>query len=411
VSTSPLSELEAEQLEAARLEALARYGILDSDHEQSYQDLVDLAAKICGTPIALMSLIDAKRQWFKATVGIDARETPRDLAFCHYAIQEHAVMEVNDALADARFANNPLVTSDPHIRFYAGAPLVTADGYALGTLCAIDRHPRTLDDDQRSALRVLARQVSNQLELRLANRRLEEQAARLEALNDNRNRLFKIIAHDLRSPFQGLLTMTELLDTSLEDFSPEQVRRYLGLIRNSAGATYNLLDNLLQWARVETGSLPCEPVLLPLARQCDSALAVLQSMLERKGQPLEFAIDPGLEVFADRKMFEAIVRNLVANAAKFSPPGATIRLAARPDGEGIRLEVEDRGRGIAPARRDALLSGENSDSSPGTAGEEGTGLGFRLVREFVELNRGGLAIETPAEGGTRVVVTLPRSGA
>ncbi len=152
--------------EAARLESLHRYAILDTLPEQEFDDLSRLAALICGTPIALVSLVDENRQWFKAKVGIEDTETPRDIAFCAHAIQDSGVLVVPDALADERFRSNPLVTGNPNVRFYAGAPLCTAEGYALGTLCVIDRVPRELSADQLEALKALSRLVVNELELR-----------------------------------------------------------------------------------------------------------------------------------------------------------------------------------------------------------------------------------------------------
>jgi len=152
--------------EGGRVASLEKYAILDTDPEQSFDDLTLLASFICKTPIALISLVDEDRQWFKSRVGLDAKETSRDIAFCSTAILQSDVFVVPDALKDDRFRDNPLVVSDPHIRFYAGAPLINEDGYALGTLCVVDRAPRELAPDQKEALKALSRLVLAQLEFR-----------------------------------------------------------------------------------------------------------------------------------------------------------------------------------------------------------------------------------------------------
>ena len=152
--------------EPARVEALHKYAILDTEPEQAFDDLVLLASFICKTPIALISLVDEDRQWFKSKIGLSVSETARDVAICATAIQQPDVFIVPDALNDERFRNNPLVVSEPNIRFYAGAPLIDEEGHALGTICVIDRVPREFAADQQAALKALSRLVLAQLEFR-----------------------------------------------------------------------------------------------------------------------------------------------------------------------------------------------------------------------------------------------------
>ena len=151
--------------ETERLAALRGLDILDTPPELAFDELSALAAFVCQTPIALISLVDEDRQWFKSRVGGTAGETPREVAFCAHAILQPDLLVVPDARADERFATNPLVTSPPGIRFYAGAPLVTAEGHALGTLCVLDHKPRDLSAEQIRALRALSHQVMAQLRL------------------------------------------------------------------------------------------------------------------------------------------------------------------------------------------------------------------------------------------------------
>ncbi|MCH1508428.1 MAG: GAF domain-containing protein, partial [Akkermansiaceae bacterium] len=177
--------------EHERIKALKRYEILDTPPEREFDDITHLAAQICETPIALISLVDEKRQWFKSTLGLELRELPRDISFCAHAILGGDLFEVFDASKDERFLTNPLVTGEPHIRFYAGAPLVTPDGQSLGTLCVTDYSPRKLSEEQRDGLKRLAAQVVRQLEVRHDRMQLIRNT---EELRESNERTEQIIA-------------------------------------------------------------------------------------------------------------------------------------------------------------------------------------------------------------------------
>jgi CheY-like chemotaxis protein len=183
--------------EAVRLKALYDYDILDTEAEKTFDDLTQLAAQICNTPITLISLIDPDRQWFKSRVGLDAEETSRDIAFCAHAIHQREIFEVEDTLQDQRFFNNPLVTSAPNIRFYAGTVLVSPDGYAIGTLCVIDDKPNKLTQKQRQALEVLGRSVISQMELR-------KNIKQLKQANQHKTEFLSNMSHELRTPLNAI---------------------------------------------------------------------------------------------------------------------------------------------------------------------------------------------------------------
>jgi GAF domain-containing protein len=168
--------------EAERLAALKEYHILDTGTEQSYDDITVLAAHICNVPIAMISLVDEVRQWFKSKVGLEQQQTSRDVAFCAHAILQNEPFTVGDATKDRRFAGNVLVTGEPHIRFYAGIPLINPEGLALGTLCVVDHQPRRLSAKQQKALQALSRQVMALLELRRVSAHLADALEHVKTL-------------------------------------------------------------------------------------------------------------------------------------------------------------------------------------------------------------------------------------
>jgi len=222
--------------ERERLAALHRYRILDTQPEAAFDELAELASTVCDAPIALVSLVDTSRQWFKARIGIDAQETSRASSFCAHALLGSDVFTVHDALTDPRFATNPLVVGEPHIRFYAGAPLTSSNGLNLGTLCVIDRQPRVLDDRQRSGLVTLARQVMAQLDLRL-KRQL------VEAMN-----------HELRTPLTSIRGSLGLLASGMVGELSGEARELVLVAERNSIRLMKMMNELLDFDDGERGA-------------------------------------------------------------------------------------------------------------------------------------------------------------
>jgi PAS domain S-box-containing protein len=215
--------------ESRRLEALREYNVLDTLPERALDDLTKLAAHLCGVPMATISLIDEDRQWFKSRLGMPATETPREISFCGHAIQQRELFIVPDATRDERFAGNPVVTTDPHICFYAGAPLVNEEDAALGMLCVMDHKPHTLNQEQKDVLQILAQQVMTHLELRRHSHKLMESEERLRLVTNNARLGLVVVDQDRRYTFANT-AYTEILDLPLSDIVGKRVPDVLSAV-------------------------------------------------------------------------------------------------------------------------------------------------------------------------------------
>jgi len=385
--------------EQARLENLLRYEVLDSEDESVFDELTELASHICGTPISLVSLIDHDRQWFKSRVGLEAQETERSIAFCSHAILQDDVFEVPNASEDMRFVDNPLVTGSPDIRFYAGAPLVSREGYALGTLCVIDQEPRQLTESQKRALQILAKQVIGQLELRLHSKQISR-------MNAEREKFYAILAHDIKSPFNGILNLARILKESASRLLPEQITELSNAILTSSMSLYQLVEEVLQWTQNRLDTSECVITELAVDTLLDDAKVNLTDAIALKKLKVEKNVSPSDRVRADATLAKTVLRNLIANAIKFSPEGGSLRLSARKEEGYVIIRIEDQGPGVADTiRRQLFRSRVESQAAP--MGEVGNGLGLFLSQDFMKLQGGEIRLDETYRKGAAFEVVLP----
>lgn len=384
--------------ESSRLLALKRYKLLDTESEQSFDDLTLLASTICETPIALISLVDEKRQWFKSKVGLDANETPREMAFCAHAIHGEDPLVVEDTSLDTRFFDNPLVKDDPNIRFYMGAPLITHDGYALGTLCVIDRAPRKLSSQQSQALIALSRLVIDQFELRRLNTQLKKD-------NANKVHLFSTISHDLRTPFNNLLGYANLLEKNIETYSFDRIKVIGGSMKNAATQAYDMLDNLLNWSRSQLNAIEVSSVELCLRDIFLELRQSSQAFIDEK--ELNVNVESSISILADRHLMSTVIHNLLMNAVKFTPSGGHIVLGGFNNHGRARVFVQDSGVGMSEERMAHFFEKGMLNTQEGTEGEQGTGLGLMLCDEYLRRMNSSLRIESELGKGSCFWFELP----
>ena len=383
--------------EVRRLAALREYNILDTAPEKDFDELVALASAICETPISTITLIDESRQWHKARIGLADQEGNRDHAFCAHAINEDDLMVVPDATKDDRFFDNPFVTGNPDIRFYAGMPLINPEGFKLGTLCVIDRKPKNLSESQLLSLRVLGKQVMKQMELR---RKLGE----LQRLNDINHKLLSVISHDLRSPFSSLYGLLEMVEQY--DLPPEEFKNMIPGVKKGFNAANGLLTNLLEWATSQFDQHEIVRHTFSAKQLADVVIESNAQLFQQKGNTLLNTISVDVKALGDENMIKAVFRNLIINANKFTKNG-TITLAAEETGNMIVVSVRDTGIGITDEHREKMFSWGHRSSTIGTGGERGSGFGLLVCKEFVERNGGQMWFTSEPGKGSKFYFSLP----
>lgn len=378
--------------EQSRLAALRDLQVLDTQPEEEFDSVVRLVARLLDVPIALVSLVDTDRQWFKARVGLDVQETDRSSAFCAHAILAGGEsLIVEDAQADPRFADSALVTGPPGIRFYVGIPLVTRAGSAIGTLCVIDTRPRTISDDDLAFLREQAAVIVVQLELRLATRRLIERNAELERSNQLMRQFQRALAHDVMTPIGQITFFAEQLDGHV---TPDG-RRSLENVKNGLDRLERLVLALREFVATG-GQLTLSPT--DLGDVVTNALEDAKTDLESADAQVTVGALP--TVLGHAEHLQRVIANLVSNAVKYrADRPLTLDIGAERKGERWRINVRDNGIGIASKYQERVFEPMRRLHTEGEI--PGVGLGLSLVRQVIEGCGGKVGLtSTPGVGTT-----------
>ncbi|MFT6630450.1 MAG: signal transduction histidine kinase/ActR/RegA family two-component response regulator [Bacteriovoracaceae bacterium] len=390
--------------EKERLDTLKQYDILDTLPEMDFDDFTLLASHICEAPIALISLVDESRQWFKSKVGLDAMETPRDVAFCSHAILNDKVFVVKDSLNDERFKDNPLATGAPNVRFYAGAPLITPSGHKIGTLCVIDSVPRNLKTKQIDALARLSRQVVNQLELRLINK---------EALKTSelKSSFLATMSHEIRTPLNGIIGFSHLLG---EEKLSKKALSYVQNISSCSESLLTIINDILDISKIEAGKLLIEKIPFNLKTILEKSFLIFKTNIEKRQLDANFLIHENVPevILGDPLRMRQIFLNLIGNAVKFTSDGGSIDIIVeRGLGRGnnqleLIFTVKDSGVGISLDDQKRLFENfEQADNST-TRNYGGTGLGLSICSKLVSMLGGKIWVESDIGKGASFIFTI-----
>lgn len=387
--------------EEQRLAELTSYNILDSEPDPVLDELTQLASQICDTPIALISLVDSERQWFKSNVGLDATETSRSVAFCAHAILDDAILEVSDACEDPRFANNPLVTDAPHIRFYAGTPLLTPAGFALGTLCTIDHKPKVLSDHQKQALATLGKAVIAHLEVRRKNEELEK-------TNQFKSDFLSYVSHEVRTPLNGINTLSRLLEEEARHRQlPATFCESLNHIRTSGERLLDIVNSVLDVKQIEAGKMKAVPRAVALRDFFTHLFTLVRSRAEDQGVRFSATFSPALPevVNLDDTKFSQVALNILTNAVKYTSAGKAVECQINYQDGQLLLLVKDEGIGMTPEEVNLLFTPFMRTKKAQQF--EGTGLGLTITKSLLDVLDGHIRVTSAVNQGTKVRISVP----
>lgn len=399
----PRDDADAEERERARLAALHALRILDTPDEERFDRITRLAAQVCALPRAQITLIDADRQWVKSCHGPGQREIPREHSFCAHELGLAATLLVPDATEDARFADNPLVTADGGLRFYAGVVIRSADGHPLGRLCVLDTVPHTPDPARVRALQDLAAWV--ELELHVGALPAPPADAGAGALARMQERFLTVAAHELRTPLTLIRGFSdELLDPASGPLSADQLESAEAIARG-ADRLQALVDDLLLVLELDAGRVGVRAMRVRLESLLGQLHEEWAPRAAAAGVTLAVQVAPDTAVTADPARLRQALGAVLRNAIDWSPRGGIVSIEARGDGGEVRIAVSDEGPGLPEGEYEAL--GRRFRRLRGTDPREGAGLGLSIARAIAELHGGRIAAAPAAGGGAQLEIVLP----
>ena len=392
--------------EEERLKSLEELNILDTPEEEIYDEITELTASICKTPIALVSLVDNKRQWFKSHHGLDARETPKEQAFCSHATLEEGVFEIKDSRKDERFYDNPLVTGNPHVIFYAGIPLTSPGDKNLGTLCVIDQKPNQLTSFQKKALTILGKQVTAQFELRRRISHFEESVRDIKQRNEETSNFMAHLSHEIRTPVDSIIGYIELL---LESETEKEREKNLKKIDQSSNVLFELVNNTLDISKLESNLMKIEVGTIYFPKFLNEIKCLFENSMNQKN--LQFSITTNTlppKTQLDSLKLKKILINLLSNAYKFKDKGSiTLEITYNEKMKRLAFRVQNTGIGIKKNHLETIFSPFEQIREDPNAENKGTGLGLSISSKLVEILGGELICKSTVNKGTCFSFSIP----
>jgi signal transduction histidine kinase len=409
--------------EAERLAAARRYDVERLARSPALDTLTELVGFVLHAPLSMLTLIGAHQQLVVSAFGDEVARaraddgrvsaSPGALALCNLAVQSEDLLVVPDVKVDPRFAQQASIRADPSLRFFAGAPLITAGGHRIGTLCAIDQRPRQLSSGQMTVLSSLAKLAQDQLELHHLSWRLQEELAERHRLERIKDDFISTVNHELRTPLTSIRGALGLLAGGAAGLIPDKARELVGIAKRNSERLSVLISDILDVETMEAGSFK-------LTRERISAQELIQLAIESARSParqrsIAFSLTQPcvpLLLEADKTRLVQALGNLISNAIKFSPPGEVVQLTARAVDKMARFEIEDSGPGIPAEFQSRVFERFARADASDSRAAGGTGLGLSIAKTIVERHGGDIHFQSPARDGhgARFWFDIPRAG-